>query len=130
MNRRRLLKLADRLDKLKHYRGFDDVLDDGRFNLAAFHFNCGSPACVAGHAEALYPGLPRDTFYRAKMALGLTEDEATKLFLPTETLWTWAGLPRGMKREDVTPKQAAFVIRQFVETGVVSYAGINRRDPT
>lgn len=114
MNKERMLALADHLEKPETAEHFD-MFDYLQFPGTAKTFgeainNCGTMACCAGHAVALFaPETPiRSRYVRypdpnpadmARSLLGLTSDQATSLF------------HRGLGRNN---KEAAADIRAMV----------------
>lgn len=79
---------------------------------------CGTPSCIAGWAAWMAADKPKylGTSYlavvnQAKDFLGLTQIEASKLFIPR--------IAGGL--EVVTPHQAATMLRTFAETGVIDW---------
>lgn len=118
----RLRKLADHVEALEHHsRTFVGKYGEPGFNLGLYQFDCGAPACIAGHAEVMFPEDPRGrevpearakTFNRAKCRLGLEQDEAHDLFTPGHLL---------VNLMDVPPEVAAAVLRRFADTGHVTW---------
>lgn len=132
----RLLALAAHLDLLEHFPYMTTRGPAGRprgkggFTLARYRYACGTPACIAGHADDLFPAppwwddpgpasipderAPRE-FRAGRRKLGLSRTEAIALFSPFLSY----------RARLVTPQEAATVIRRFVETGKIDYpAGI------
>ena len=114
MNKERLLKLADVIEKAPHVI-MDDVpaLDYTASNIIGFDMSvykstgpCGTVGCIAGHAAALWPrkekSIPDHIPVTAAESLGLSIDDAEELFLPYEE---YAYL------KAVTPLMAAQVLR-------------------
>ena len=109
MNRERVLELADWIEKLPP--------ED--FDMTTWRHGCQSPACIAGHAFALFePKLFANTigseYSRAKSALGLNRRRAADLFTPDGLM------------DRTTNIQAARVLRHLAETGVVDWTIINQ----
>ena len=68
MNKERMLELADFIEK-------SETFDQSRIR-----HECGTPACIAGHAAVLF-GISRDRwFYKTQVALELKSWQADELF--------------------------------------------------
>jgi len=108
MNKARILELADIIenDSLRHMKF------DMNIYLADDDLGCGSVGCIAGYAVAKWgdPETDKATWSEAEELLDLTPDEHGQLF----------EAPR-IHYDLVTPQIAASVMREFVETGVVSW---------
>jgi hypothetical protein len=134
MNKEKLLELADYLDALPPER-----FDHGTW---ASHDNeCGTAACIAGHQilkdhkqmfhDYLSDAIPGTVFVsRAQADLGLTNAQAGALFYPWNaeglhqeayTKLEWAN-GKYLGAASSTAKQAAYVIRHFVNTGVIDWS--------
>jgi hypothetical protein len=109
MNKSRLLKLATIIEA-----GRDDLA----FNMHAFanYHSCGTVACIGGWTMVAFGKLTPENILEdgvdeveAAKLLGLTEDEAYRLFFPTGKGW------------NATPSEAAEVIREFALTGQVKW---------
>lgn len=107
MNKERLKKLAQKLDKTK----------PEKFNM---HEWCGTTCCIAGHAlimarksrdDMRFWG---DAMYWARSYLDLSELVARELMWP-------APVQHMTFRWNATPKQAAKVIRHLIKTGEVDW---------
>lgn len=122
MNKEKILRLANILEGLEHTSCIDDP---GKFNMSIYAFTCGAPACVAGWAVALEEedyNLNKATYSpihevgiiheRARDILDLSNAEARRLFVPT--------LFRRSRRE-ITPREAARVLRRLAQTGIVQW---------
>ena len=132
MNKERLLELADHVEALRHWP-MEDVLDvpEGCFNMNRWRYRCGAPACVAGHAVALWGNAeaPSSQLLGALGAatglLDLDLRTARRLFTPQMGLCERA-------EEDycdaITPKTVAGVIRELVATGIVYWPGVGTLD--
>ena len=140
MNKEALLELADHLDNVP-----EDHFNHGTWGSSSNYSSCGTTACIAGHEvwrtnPTLFARLLSDggTSYIADLAkaqLGLQTHECGPLFYPWGTSFGDAGYlklvesnfdqdirPAGAAAEySATPKQAAHVIRHFVETGVIDW---------
>lgn len=82
-------------------------------------YKCNTVACIAGHAALLEAAETRlkpslDIEDTARNWLGLTEDQADDLFMPSH-------LPDGKHYEDVTSKIAVRVCEHFRDTGEVNW---------
>ena len=114
MNKKRLLKLADTIEKAPHV-----VMDEAApevyytdnniigFDMSVYsaHGLCGTVGCIAGYAAMLWPPTKKsDSKFIigiAAKALGLSEDEAEELFVPYNL----------QRYRDITPLMAAQVLR-------------------
>lgn len=114
MDTYRLTKLANHIEKLEH--------GEGSFSMGAFffkspdHHSCGSPACIAGHAIAMF-GAPSDFNQHnirgdAQKLLGLDVTTASDLFYGVDDI----------DLDAITPKEAAEAIYKLVETGTVDWS--------
>lgn len=107
MNRERLRKLAQRLDKTPREK----------FTMTTW---CGSRCCIAGHA-LIMARKPRDPFfwvdvrYAAADYLGLDYHTADILMTPDMNPGSVDAI------EGSAPKQAAKVIRNLIKTGKVEW---------
>ena len=124
MNKVRLLELADHLETLTHHPDdglYDEVIGSEKFfNLSAYTFECEAPACIAGHAAAMFSDLyDVDIHDEAELVLDLTTKQADNLFLPS--------LHKVIAKRmiDVTPQEAAKVVRHFAETEKIDWSIIN-----
>lgn len=75
------------------------------FSMAVWH--CGTVCCIGGWAEALWAGLGLKVEKTCE-ALGITEEQGDELFFKNTDPY-------------VTPKQAAWVIRNLIATGEVNW---------
>ena len=123
MNKERILELADVIEgKTHHRRGELSLLQrlGGRerfFNMDTYNFECGAPACLAGWAIHLFDDSddrhlwpPRRLVETAGRLLGLTHEQASKLFLPDPLV-----------RGGISPERAAKTLRHLAKTGKVIY---------
>lgn len=112
MNKARLLKLADHVEKLEHSNAPTlSEKDNCHFTLERYQYRCGAPACIAGHAKELWGSKEIESSFKvASRVLSLNWDQARMLFVPA-----------GFFYQDITPQMAAKVIRHFVKTGEVDY---------
>jgi len=128
MNKERLLALAEHLEKVPHHDlssdmwsrfppiNFDEVPTTFNMNKWFEKRGCGTVACIAGHAFALWkPSLSPDqaqlmdhpeayVYNMGKEILGLTEREADHLFLGY-----WTNKPT----HAITPQEAAARLREM-----------------
>lgn len=125
MNKERLLILAEAIEKNERPKAFPDF----GFNMGTYGDDntddwhgerCGTVACIAGWAVALFaekkPAQDRCDLWvyeEAKTLLDLGNVTAHLLFAPDDI----------QDMGDVTPKDAATVIRKLVETGYVDWSG-------
>ena len=116
MNKERLLLLAEHLEKPETAEHFDLSY---YFYRASPHEDvgtsihlCGTTACVAGHAIALfspeYKPTPQSAFWAAVRVLDLEEETACNLFL------NWD--------DNYSAAEAARVVRHLAETGEVRWS--------
>lgn len=79
-------------------------------------YTCGTVACIAGHATALFqPDIWVESvgvWEIAERLLGLTEDEASDLFLPTDFRDNLS---------TITPEEAAATLDHLAATGEVDW---------
>ena len=135
MNRDRIRLVADRIRS----QPFGDEDAASGFNMCpvAFHAN-GAPADIVGFTLALQGGFNDDTddvacsigtvrpWILARRFLGLTQDEASALFVPmTDNYWFW-DLPGDACY--ISPDRAATVLDHLAETGVVNWDVLNATD--
>ena len=113
MNKQRLLALADHLDRLEHTTERTHP-HEGHFNLdyITFGYECETPACIAGHVEAIWGSCDYSigVMQRAGKMLDLDRLIYLELFDPH--------IPG---REEITPQHAAKVLRHYVATGIVDW---------
>lgn len=85
-------------------------------------YDCNTVACIAGHAALLATAetkhRPEDIEYYAQDWLGLTNEQATRLFTPFGLT-----LPEGCHYDDVTPQIAARACEHLRDTGEVDWWG-------
>ncbi|MCI0705436.1 MAG: hypothetical protein L0241_30620, partial [Planctomycetia bacterium] len=118
-NTERLLDLADIIEnsRLSNVRFYMDTW--AKDDLDADH-ECGTFACIAGHAVvAAYGNREAERIARfgcpsskARRILGLTRNEATRLFHPHAVQM----IPY-KEYKSITPHDAAAVLRHFAATG-------------
>lgn len=119
MNKERILALAEKIEKLPHRNR-----EVGGFTMVSYtrtDGECRTPACIAGHAvfefdKAQWEILgSRDFPHTADIANYLLDldynTQGMELFYPTDRHWS-----------DITPVQAASVLRHLAETGEVDWA--------
>ena len=135
INRKRILKLAEKIEaniflasksNLKAYNPKLGCGVDNYFNMGFYQFDCGSPACLAGHTVnewgiTYHPNnisdlCAMDVFDLAKDFLGLNEYIAECLFSP----FTSKQLEKA-DADAITPRWAAKVLRHLAETGEVRW---------
>lgn len=125
MFKKRLLKLADIIENNKPVVWKDRPV---KFSMGdwATPKDCGTAACIAGHAAILsgsefnahtwqWTQRSNSTLNVAKDWLGMDMQHALELFLPTEYS-NYRGL-----LENVTRRRAATVLRHFAETGEIKW---------
>lgn len=124
MNKERILELADDVENM-HYAaiGPEDTTRRDCFNMVLYKFDCGAPACLAGHAVMKYGSLSQKTYrggrisYIAQHLLGLTDLQRQLLFEPDFIVWH----PGKDESPVVEPEVAAKVLRNLVRTGFVEW---------
>lgn len=131
MNKERILKLADHIEKMA-YTGPDDAgsgdypddfnAETPTFNMAFYMNSCETAGCIAGWAAHLFGKKSDKPIYDhadvAAKVLGLdwnehgefTESTPHKLFYPTLC-----------SHNQYTPQEAAQVLRELAETGEVNW---------
>ena len=114
MHRERALSLAKHLEGLETSR----VGDGDGYCQGSWTHECGTPACVAGHAAALSRGrewvkgsAPGPISREAARWLELEEEEAAVLFRAIPFRW----------RSAPTARDAAATVRHMAETGQVEW---------
>ena len=120
MNEERILELADYVEGLENYLDFDVNRRPSVTETRPFHMdNC--PQCLIGQSGVLFSSLYKDpkrfvwNSYEASEVLGLDSDDSNKIFFPS----MYADGEGAMK--EVTPKIAAEVLRNFVDTGNIEW---------
>lgn len=127
INKERVLKLADHIEKCEHVKDVD-AKNDGKFKDHLFCIedwkfpNCGSPACIAGHTVHLFTeiqgkmtfpsNLKGLTGHYASKILGLSKEQAGDLFTPSMM---------NVPIYAITPKVAAETLRHLARTGIVAW---------
>ena len=116
MNTERILELADHIEKLEHYP--EEELPNKSpdyFSMDQWQFDCGAPACMAGHACHLWGGLGSSQIYgQARDALDLDRSTASSLFSPNPGYQEYSEFYLS-----ITPAIAAGVLRNLALTGEV-----------
>ena len=108
---------ADNFD-MSNWLSKQDEDHDRIFKPVQEEFACGTVACIAGWTvagSALFAGKQFSSSYVPQLArelLGLTEDEARKLFVPNWSKYNWY---------QITNNDAAIVLRSFAKTGIVDW---------
>jgi hypothetical protein len=108
MNREKIEKLIKVLEKSETY------------NQATYVNECGTPACIAGHAVMMEEDDPNDFiggfFLAAQQILGLSLTDASLMF--HETIVYDYEL---RKYADITKEMAIDMLKRFLETGQVEW---------
>jgi hypothetical protein len=112
MNRKHLLHLANAIEA-------DNTTINGEplaFNMSVYFnshsFECGTAACIAGWARAIWGIRAAGTTFRAAAdVLKLTDEEADNLFLAY-------GMPH---LSEITAEHAVRTLRHAAETGVIDW---------
>ena len=122
MNKDRILRLAERVEKMPHLSDAGYPLSPTArvFSMHKYYFDCGAPACIAGHAEVMAEeeygkNFGVGNFFHTPQNtadyLELGYDIATELCEPSG----FGALTR------ITPQHAAACLRHLVETGEVEW---------
>ncbi len=121
MNRERITRLADRVEQLP----------DDRFTMSRYQYNCGTAACIAGHAVAqmmedgLISKMPESPLYvpsLTKEYLGISDPTMfNHLFKPEHPYALWAA-DNVLHRGYISKRRAAAVLRYLAETGEVDWS--------
>lgn len=121
MNKERLLRLAEALEteELAKEHGLGFSMMAAPISATAYvgedttspEHKCQTVGCIAGWTLALF-GEPTAGIYRAAGILGLTGPQRKLLFLTKSYLMA----------KNVTPGQAAKVVRHFAETGEIDWS--------
>lgn len=135
MNVERIKQLRDRIAALPPNRfnlafwfsnesrpDFDFFI--GKTNKEAAEGSCGSCACIAGHALAMFaPNEPvtPDPGLAARHLLELTFDQASALFEPINSIFWDEPYLIPIQREQVTNQQAVIVLDHLIATGEVDW---------
>ena len=167
MNTERILKLADHIEKLE-FASIGDVNDDystnepwtanemfydhnldvpeSTFSMEMWTYECGTPACIAGWALALFspeaiklpngnydvsnvPGADYDAAGAAAELLGIAVDDGYALFTPefyVEDEDDWDADYKANEYgndEFISPRRAANTLRRLAKTGVIDWNG-------
>ena len=120
MNEERILELADYVEGLEHEN--ESLSTHDKYNqhqARPFHMD-HCKQCLIGQTGVLFTSVASMAFkfwnsYEAAEVLGLDEDVSKKLFFPS----MYADGIGAMK--EVTPKVAAEVLRNFVDTGKIEW---------
>ena len=131
----RLLHLADRIEKMPHYR-LEEGDTDSQITEASEGFNmshwgapneypnhCGTVACIGGWAVYLFHDSPLSILNPASDPWNLGYDEMLKIIadlleISTDEAYT---LCLAYADDHITPSIATAVIREFVETGEINW---------
>lgn len=126
MDRDRIREIADEIERLPlvggdapYHNGDRDI---EQFNMSCYHFDCGSPACIAGHVVAKYSGQMPGSFaamdrteYEAAELLGLRPHHGIRLlFQPYRS-------ECGVALRQITPAHAARTLRRLADTEAVDW---------
>ena len=120
MNVERIIELANHIEALDHAPKLCWVESSEKFDMSKWNYECGSPACMAGHALWLLDKHLKNRNHRTVEAaaaelLELDEDDAEALFTPVERyMGIW-------QLSEIEPKTAAAVLRNFAKTGNVEW---------
>lgn len=126
MNKEKLLELATIVENTKHIDLSENVpAGERQFNMAIWLYGpttgnngCGTVACIGGTAQVCFLKDQKDvTSHDVREVLGLDEYTADDLFYPNSL---------NVYYEKITPAQAAWCIRNLVETGEVDWDAATR----
>lgn len=139
-----IITLRDRIASCWHHPDDNEPLISAgqplvknQFCMVNYKFECGSPACIAGHAMHLWPvvtqslweileddeendtGINQDIVARELLVrmLGVTEHQAKEIAMPG--IYEECFYPDSY--EDITPKQAVDMLNNLLETGEVKW---------
>lgn len=109
MNKKRILKLADLIERQLHV----PITDGAGFSMDGYKHHCNTPSCIAGWAAYMAnPSVLKRRDYDIEQAaiayLDLGSGIPGELFAPDVVEWS-----------DITPAQAACTLRHLAETGEV-----------
>lgn len=117
---KRILGFARYLETRKHVPTDNRyVRTKQKFNMSSYNFNCGSPACMGGHAAEMSEGCFEPTVAAtAAKWLGLSFDASHTLFTPSRYALTGYKLEPGSDGffdiyNKITPKMAAQALRRY-----------------
>jgi hypothetical protein len=114
MNKDRILALATFIEQQPHER---DWCAPSGFGMGAVLHTCGTPSCIAGWAGWEAQGRPDtvkgDAEGDGQEYLGIDGTTANDLFYP-----------KRLNYLDITPAQAASVMRELAETGEVNWGPV------
>jgi hypothetical protein len=125
MNKERVLALAELIEKQPHV-GKEEETTEG-FDMAQWFHPCGTPACIAGWTLALKYGDWTPALQDKRGAGGVEADAADYLGLEgTQSAQLFfVGHEAEKSLADVTPQDAAKLLRHFAETGKVDWSITN-----
>lgn len=156
MNTERILELADMLDAhAEAVAKLESLSPDMGFNMTTWGdkrrddvsgHTCGTAACIAGWAAAAFGYTGRAKKFNPKRAeglgdygcyndgvievmgrvLGLTEDQARRLFVPDD-VWDYGWLLSYYEFVSITPSEAAVCLRNLAATGKVDWTHVKER---
>lgn len=131
MNKERIIQLAEAIEQGTLLAGPERLgFNMNYFSTPMSWFNqdfarrdCGTVACIAGHAAAISSGSVT-SFSEAAEWLGLPYDEtAVELFFPGDS--SGINVPSWSK---ITPAHAGAVLRRLAETGRVDWTAVLPED--
>lgn len=127
VNRANVEKVISLIDAAPEGGNFDD---EG-FSMTDYYHDCGTPQCLAGftdaarlglgycdnvdraaHEEAMNEGFFKDVFDRRAEFLGITKEQAWKLYHPDQNLVPW---------HEISKADALGVLRWLMVTGEVDW---------
>lgn len=117
-NAKLLLEVADIIEKSK------------TFDMTTVYNVCGTPACIAGHVDAMTGGKGKafdgnwvPAIRRAGKALDLSRLEENELFMPSHRNVADCGVHDEDEEGFITRAHAARCLRHFAETGEIDWFG-------
>lgn len=125
MNKERVLALAELIEKQPHV-GKEEATTEG-FDMAQWFHPCGTPACIAGWTLALKYGDWSPKLHDKRDARGVEADAADYLGLEgnQSAQLFFVGYKSEKSFSEVTPQDAAKLLRHFAETGTIDWSIIN-----
>ena len=96
-----------------------------KFNMETYFSDCGTPSCIAGWVVKKTPHpLEDDILAEAQEALGLTDDQAVDLFMPTFPSANYEA-KRGTPGH-ITSEHAVDVLFELADSGKVDWSRFTR----
>ena len=115
-------RLADRIEACEEVEFYDATPGMGpAFNMSSVVYECGAPACLIGHSDAMHGRSYGDRGRNANLAvdLGITEEQADELCAPERDHADYCVNPGDPGY--ITKEHAAAVLRHLAGTGMVDW---------